>query len=63
MTNIPIRVLRFGEWKYVDIDDFTDAELKEYFLQISDTETLREFAMRLAKWIRENVHETKKPIQ
>lgn len=54
MTNIPVRVMRDGAFKVVDVDELTDSELAHFFAH-KDAKEARRWAIVLAAWIRDNI--------
>ena len=57
MTNIYVRVNRNGVWVNVEIDQLTDSELTTYFRSM-DEKRAAQWAITLAAWIRDNVHDS-----
>jgi hypothetical protein len=53
MTGYPVRVFRDGTWQSLEIDELTDIELEE--LAERFPEGGWNWAMGLAKWVRDNV--------
>jgi hypothetical protein len=57
MTGAYIRIQRDGRWQNIEIDQLTDAELKEMELRFPDRGWW--WAKFLAAWIRDNVREVR----
>jgi hypothetical protein len=56
MTGYFIRVQRDGDWQNIEIDQLTDEELGVFFATKRGVED-SQWAIALAKWIRDNVKE------
>lgn len=56
MTGIYVRIKRGDRWENVEFGQFTDAELDDFVKQQRPEEGWN-WAVILARWIRDNVHE------
>jgi hypothetical protein len=56
VTGIYVRVERAGQWQKIEIDQMTDTEL-EAFVASQPVEQGWAWAVGLARWIRDHVHD------
>ncbi len=59
MTGYYVRIKRGEKWQPIEIDQLTDSELAIFFQdqEKANGVSSRAWAIALAKWIRDNVHD------
>jgi len=55
ITGLFVRVERNKRWENLDIACLTNEELEEFFASIDEPLRIKNFAIALARWIRDNV--------